>query len=514
MAPLAARRLSEQVALGEELLGLGLVVAAQAVDVRGCAPLGRGTSVARDQVRERYEFVAAGDSIGPDRGAVVELVRSGALGVAGDAPSLRPWLAQLAAGGRLVEVADELDPADGLAARLIAHRREPVRIARVRGGVLPVVANLMPSRALIAEALGVPSTRSGRTCSARWPRRWSRASRTAARARRSSRSSPILRSCRYPASSRTRGAVHHGRVHRRPRSRDRRAQLVDRARAAAGRLARTGRIAPNHHLAVAARAARERGARLPIAVTIGNHPALMVAACLYLARGEDELRVAGALLGEPVSLVRCTDVPLEVPAGCEIVLEGELDLDASVEEGPVSEFHGGYERYGRAATATFHCLTRRSDAVYQAILPGFHPEHALLGGVAIAAGLERRLRAVAPRSGPSRCPRPAPAGSRRSSPSGRTNRRRRAVALAALEAVNLVKLVTVVDDDIDPWDDAAVAHAVATRVHFDRDLHVLPGMRADRAEPLERNGTIAKLAIDATRQAGDRDDWTPAEPPA
>jgi histidine ammonia-lyase len=83
MAPLAARRLSEQVALGEELLALGLVVAAQAVDVRGRAPLGRGTAVARDQVREHYDFVAAGESIGPDRGGVVELVRSGALGVAG-----------------------------------------------------------------------------------------------------------------------------------------------------------------------------------------------------------------------------------------------------------------------------------------------------------------------------------------------------------------------------------------------------------------------------------------------
>jgi 2,5-furandicarboxylate decarboxylase 1 len=54
---------------------------------------------------------------------------------------------------------------------------------------------------------------------------------------------------------------------------------------------------------------------------------------------------------------------------------------------------------------------------------------------------------------------------------------------------------------------------VATRVHFDRDLHVLPGMRADRAEPLERDGTIAKLAIDATRRTGDRSDWTTAEPP-
>ncbi len=83
MAPLSARRLSEQVAVSEELLALGLVISAQAVDVRGCAPLGRGTARAHAQVRERYAFVTAGESIGPDRGEVVELVRSGALGVEG-----------------------------------------------------------------------------------------------------------------------------------------------------------------------------------------------------------------------------------------------------------------------------------------------------------------------------------------------------------------------------------------------------------------------------------------------
>ena len=203
-----------------------------------------------------------------------------------------------------------------------------------------------------------------------------------------------------------------------------------------------------------------------------------------------------------------------MPAGCEIVLEGELDLDATVDEGPVSEFHGGYERYGSAATATFQRLTRRADAIYQAVLPGFHPEHALLGGVAIAAGLERRLRGLVPavtavavpESGAGRLSAVIALG-------GHAPGDARAAALAALEAVNLVKLVTVVDDDIDPWDDAAVAHAVATRVRFDRDLHVLPGMRADRAEPLEHGGAIAKLAIDATRTAGDRPDWATAEPP-
>jgi 4-hydroxy-3-polyprenylbenzoate decarboxylase len=137
----------------------------------------------------------------------------------------------------------------------------------------------------------------------------------------------------------------------------------------------------------------------------------------------------------------------------------------------------------------------------------------LIGGVAIAAGLELRLRALVPavhavavpESGAGRLAAVVALGPHAPGDA-------HAAALAALAAVNLVKLVTVVDADVNPWDDAAVAHAVATSVHFDRDLQVLPDMRADRAEPLERGGVIAKLAIDATRKPGDRADWTPAVP--
>ena len=65
-------------------------------------------------------------------------------------------------------------------------------------------------------------------------------------------------------------------------------------------------IAPNHHLAIMARAAHARGEKLDIAVCIGNHPAVLVASCLYLGLGDDELPIAGALLGEPLDVVRCT----------------------------------------------------------------------------------------------------------------------------------------------------------------------------------------------------------------
>jgi 2,5-furandicarboxylate decarboxylase 1 len=105
-------------------------------------------------------------------------------------------------------------------------------------------------------------------------------------------------------------------------------------------------IAPNHHLAILARAAHARGERLDIAVCIGNHPTVLVAACLYLGLGEDELPIAGALLGEPLDVVRCTQSDLLVPAHCECVLEGRLDAGEPFLEGPVSEFHGMYENYG------------------------------------------------------------------------------------------------------------------------------------------------------------------------
>jgi histidine ammonia-lyase len=81
MAPLAGRRLAEMVALGERLAAISLVVAAQAVDLRGSAGrLGTGTARAYRLVRERVPFVAAGDTIPADLEPVADLVREGALG--------------------------------------------------------------------------------------------------------------------------------------------------------------------------------------------------------------------------------------------------------------------------------------------------------------------------------------------------------------------------------------------------------------------------------------------------
>jgi 4-hydroxy-3-polyprenylbenzoate decarboxylase len=81
------------------------------------------------------------------------------------------------------------------------------------------------------------------------------------------------------------------------------------------------------------------------------------------------------------------------------------------------------------------------------------------------------------------------------------------------KTVSLVKMVTAVDADIDPWNAEQVEYAVATRMRADKDMIVIPQARADRAEPLEQGGVVAKLGLNAMRKSGDRADWTPAAPP-
>lgn len=173
-----------------------------------------------------------------------------------------------------------------------------------------------------------------------------------------------------------------------------------------------------------------------------------------------------------------------------------------------------YEPYGSGPVATFSCLTRRHDALFQAIQPGYYPEHTLIGGVAIAAGLAQVLRAAAVpvcevAVGHGGCGRldvvVSLGGHRPGEP--------RKAMFAIWGSVNLIKNITIVDEDVDPWDAGQVAWAISTRMRADRDLLVVPGVRTDRSEPIKHDGTIAKMGMDATRHEGDRPDWSRALPP-
>jgi 4-hydroxy-3-polyprenylbenzoate decarboxylase len=173
-----------------------------------------------------------------------------------------------------------------------------------------------------------------------------------------------------------------------------------------------------------------------------------------------------------------------------------------------------YETYGAGMVATFTHLTRRHDACFQVILPGYHREHCLLGGVSIAAGLARAIGTSVPAVrqvavGMGGAGRLHAVVSLKEPRAGEA----RKTMFAVWAAVNLIKQVVVVDDDVDPWDAVVVEWAIATRAKPDRDFVIVPGVRADRSEPLEQGGMITKLGIDATRRGSDRPDWRRARPP-
>jgi 2,5-furandicarboxylate decarboxylase 1 len=432
--------------------------------------------------------------------------------------SMRSWIASLEQHGQLQTVSAPVSPDYDIAACLAEADRGPaLRFDNVAGHVMPVVGNLLNSLPRFATAIGATPATLQSTIIAAIDKPLNHRTVASPPCQEHVVSEPrLVEELPIPKFFEhetgpyvTAGAIiAKDRVSGRANLSFARVKPLDRNRAMVG-------IAPNHHLAVMARAARARGERLDIAVCIGNHPAVLIAACLYLRLGEDELEVAGGLLGEPLEVARGLGVDLHVPAHCECVLEGTLDLDDTIEEGPVSEFHGLYENYGPGTVATFARLTRRSDAMFQVILPGYHAEHCLLGGVAIAAGVARQARAsvacveqvAVGMDGAGRLhavvalKEPRPGDTRK-------------VMFAIWAAVNLIKRVTVVDDDIDPWDSEQVAWAITTRMQADRDLIVVPGVRADRSEPLERAGVITKLGLDATRRNDDRADWTRAQPPA
>jgi 2,5-furandicarboxylate decarboxylase 1 len=271
-----------------------------------------------------------------------------------------------------------------------------------------------------------------------------------------------------------------------------------------GRRAMIG-IAPNHHLALFAQRAAAAGRELEIAVVIGAHAAIQLAACLYLGVGDDEMECAGRLLGEPVRTVHARTVNLEVPAEAEIILEGRIDARRPVEEGLVSEYHGLYEDYGNGFLATFDALTRRSDAIFQVIEPGYHREHMYLAALPIAAGLFDAVAAVAPSV---REIAVTEAGAGRTDivvqlSSAPPDEPRRVIS-AVFGALSIAKRVTVVDDDIDPWDAVAVEWARTTRMRLERDLILIPNARAVRSEPMESGGTVTKVGFDATAKPHDR----------
>jgi 4-hydroxy-3-polyprenylbenzoate decarboxylase len=131
-----------------------------------------------------------------------------------------------------------------------------------------------------------------------------------------------------------------------------------------------GQDAMRHHW----QAARRRGEDLPIAIVVGCTPNLVLPASCRIPYGLDEFSVAGGLAGEPMQLVPCKTIPLEVPANAEIIIEGLLSIDTLEPRLAFGEYPGYMQlENNNRPVMRVTAITHRKNALFTPVLVGFPP---------------------------------------------------------------------------------------------------------------------------------------------
>lgn len=252
------------------------------------------------------------------------------------------------------------------------------------------------------------------------------------------------------------------------------------------------------------RRAEERGEALPVAVVVGAHPLFHFGSGLWKGPIDaDEYEVAGGFLGEPLEIVAGVTVPVEAPAEAEFVIEGKILPGTREPEGPFAEFTGYASERSTQHVIDVTAITHRRDALYQDIVGGISAEHTQLLAVPQEARMLKVMRSYYPSVRGVSYPHSGTCRlhcyiSMRPSAEGQAKN----AAMTAFGEDLALKLVVVVDDDVDVFDEEDVLWAVATRMQADRDVFIVPNMMGAILDPSTRAGTTAKMAIDATRPLG------------
>jgi len=265
--------------------------------------------------------------------------------------------------------------------------------------------------------------------------------------------------------------------------------------------------APYRHIRHHWEKAHAQGSSFPVVIAVGLDPTIYAATVASFPFGVDELAMAGALRGEPVEMVPCETIPLEAPATAEVVIEGEILPGTLREEGPFGEFTGYYGDRAPQPIIEVKAITHRKDFVFQGTYTGLpHNENCVVTGISNEAEIMRQ------------CPLPGIRKVHFTSGGGGYlhvvvsikkpyDGYGKMVGLSVLGTTpgRTVKIVTVVDDDIDPTDLAQVDWAVTTRVRVDRDVEIIKDLSANVLDPTmilneKRGGSRAdKMVIDATK---------------
>lgn len=261
------------------------------------------------------------------------------------------------------------------------------------------------------------------------------------------------------------------------------------------------RIVPRHLYRITQQA-REQGLKsLDVAITIGHHPATLMAAAMPASYGTSEFDVANRLLDGSLKLTQCEHVDALAPADAELVLEGKLRLDENETEGPFVDLSGTFDVQRQQPVIELVGVMHRENYMYHGLLPS-GSEHRLLMGMPREPRIWEYVRNVVPNV---RGVNMTVGGMgwlhcvvsfekfREGDPKN--------VLMAIFAAHPSLKHAVVVDSDIDPYDMEQVEWAIATRFKGDEDILLVPGARVSSLDPAgdQEKELGCKVGIDATR---------------
>lgn len=243
-----------------------------------------------------------------------------------------------------------------------------------------------------------------------------------------------------------------------------------------------------------------KGLPTEMAIAIGLHPVDMLAAASHTL--VDEFELAGALRGEPLELIRCETLDIDVPAHAEIILEGTIQADQLEPEGPIGDWLGYYAQVEDRPVLKIHRITSRRDPIYQSVLAGSQDENMLLS---------------LPRTGDVlRAAKKAAAGVVNATLdkflmicvlqlSKQFEGEPMNAILAAFGEVPFIKVCIAVDEDVDILDMNDVMWAVVTRTRLEEDMTVIGNVMGFSRDPFGH--FRSKLAIDATAPLKNREHY-------
>jgi UbiD family decarboxylase len=247
--------------------------------------------------------------------------------------------------------------------------------------------------------------------------------------------------------------------------------------------------------------AKAAGKDLDVAVSIGVHPAVLLAASSPLPFGVCEFDVANALLDGKLRLLKCQHADAYAPADAELVLEGKISASKEVAEGPFVDITGTYDVQRKQPIVEIVGMMHQEDYLYEALLPS-GAEHKLLMGLPHEVLIWDAVSRVVPE---------VHAVNLSMGGCGwlhavisidkQLDGDAKNALLAAFAAHASLKHAVVVDEDIDVCDASDVEWAIATRFQASEDLIVINNARGSTLDSSanQETGLTTKVGVDATR---------------